>query len=75
MLLGRDGDRLNSVKQVGRGLAERPPPGVGGDLGAVGMRRAGLPQKRAGLGVADYDLGALSGGVHPGDECHQSSAL
>ncbi len=45
----------------------RPPvPGV--DLGAVGVRRPAGAHDRAGLGVADDDLGGLGRGVDPGDE-------
>ena len=72
MLLPADRDGGDVVEPAGRrdrGL-ERVPPGLGGDLGALGVGRVTGADDRAGLGVADDDLAGLGGGVDPRDEWH-----
>ena len=69
---GQGGDVVEAAGVVDR-LPQRPPPMIGVDLGAIGMRRLGLADEGAGDGVADDDLAGLRRGVDAGDECHAAS--
>jgi len=69
---GQGGDVVEAAGIVDR-LPQRPPPTIGVDLGAIGMRRLGLADEGAGDGVADDDLAGLRRGVDAGDECHAAS--
>ncbi len=77
VLLGGDGDRRGVVQPAGvvdRG-AQRRPPRVRMDLGAVRMRRPALPDVGAGLRVADDDLAGLRRRVDAGHQGHDRAPV
>ena len=74
VLLAGDRHRGHVVESAGPvgGLPQGRPPGVGVDLGAVGMLCPALAYEGPRGGVADHHLAGLGGRVDPGDQWHLS---